>query len=228
MTPYYQDESVTIYHADALDIASELPRVDLVLTDPPFLMPAQHYASRKGWQRSWGDTSILARWWDGVLTAMVDRLKETGHFVTFCDDESYPVFYPGLYARFDVLNALVWDKAGIGMGSTWRHSHEFLIAARWKNATWTATRAITDILRVPIIPSADRHHPVDKPPALLAQIIEPTTMPNALVLDPFLGGGSTLIAAKMLGRKAIGIEIDERYCDVAAQRLSQETLGLSA
>jgi site-specific DNA-methyltransferase (adenine-specific) len=227
MTPYYQDDAVTIYHGDALEIAPTLGAVDLIMTDPPFFMPATHYQSRVGWQRSWGDTSILGAWWRFVVAALVPRLRPTGHFITFCDDESYPVFYPELYGRFDALAALVWDK-GMGMGSPWRRSHELLIAARWSGSKWTGGQGEPDIIRARRIPSADRIHPVDKPTDLLARLIEPTTAPGDAVLDPFMGGGSTIEAAKNLGRKAIGIEIEERYCEIAARRCSQEVLGLLA
>lgn len=229
MTPYYQDDLVTIYHGDALDIAPTLGMVDLILTDPPFFMPVQHYAARTEWQKSWGDTTILARWWGLVADALVPLLRPTGHFVTFCDDESYSVFYPELYRRFDTLNCLVWDKGAIGMGSPWRHSHELLISARRTGSKWTGGNvAVSDVLRVRTIPSGDRFHPVDKPTELLRMLIGPTTAAGDEVLDPFLGGGSTLVAAKEAGRRAIGIEIEERYCEIAANRCRQEVLGLSA
>ena len=228
MKPYYSDDWVTIYHGDTLEVAPGLGMVDLVLTDPPFFMPAQHYASRSDWQKSWGDTAILGRWWAGVLDVTVPHLRRTGHLMTFCDDESYPVFYPEVYRRFDTLNALVWDKGAIGMGSPWRHTHELIISARWSTSKWTGGGGQSDVLRVKTIQTADRHHPVDKPTELLRLLIGVTTAPGDLVLDPFLGGGSTLVAAKEAGRKAIGIEIEERYCEVAAQRCSQEVLGLLA
>ena len=227
MNPYYSDDLVTIYHGDALEVTPGLPTVDLVIADPPFSMPAQQYDGRSTWRRSWGDTSILSRWWAFVLDAAVPRLRRTGHFLTFCDDERYPVFYPELYRHFAQLNALVWDKGAIGMGSPWRHTHELIIGARWPGSTWTGSGGQSDVLRVKTLPTADRFHPVDKPPELLRQLIDPTTEPGALVLDPFLGGGSTLVAAKSLGRRAIGIEIEERYCEIAATRCSQEVLGLA-
>ena len=224
--PYYADDLVTIWHGDAMDILPTLGMVDLVLTDPPFFMPAQHYASRSEWQRSWGDTSILAAWWSLVVEAVVPHLRRTGHLITFCDDESYPVFYPPLYRRFDLLNGLVWDKGVIGMGSPWRHTHELLIAGRWSGSKWSGGGGQSDVLRVKSVPSAERRHPVDKPTDLLRQLILPTTDPGDTVLDPFLGGGSTLTAAKDLGRRVIGIEIEERSCEIAANRCRQEVLGL--
>jgi DNA modification methylase len=228
MTPYYDEGGITIYHGDCLEILPTLRResIDLVLTDPPFFMPAQHYATRKKWQRSWGDTSILATWWRQVVEATVPLLRPTGYFLSFCDDESYPVFYPDLYRRFDILAALVWDKGGIGMGATWRHSHEFIIAARWAESEWFGGAARSDVLRVRPVPSPNRNHPVDKPIGLLCQLIEPTTRSNGVILDPFIGGGSTLDAARQLGRRAIGIEVEESYCERVATRFAQGVLVL--
>jgi DNA modification methylase len=223
--PYYEDGAVTIYHGDALEVAPQVRGVDLCLTDPPFFMPAEHYSSRTHWQRSWGDTAILGGWWAQIVEKSIDpTLKATSNVIAFCDDESYPVFYPPLYSRFDRLAALVWDKGRIGMGTPWRRSHELLIHAWRKGAKWTGGGGIADVLRFSSVPQTDRVHPVDKPLPLLGALIAPTTAPGDLVFDPFMGGGGALLAAKGLGRKAIGIEIEERYCEIAAQRCAQDVL----
>jgi site-specific DNA-methyltransferase (adenine-specific) len=67
-------------------------------------------------------------------------------------------------------------------------------------------------------------HPVDKPVSLLSRLIAPITEPDGVVLDPFMGGGSTLVAAKSIGRRAVGFETEERYCEIAAKRCAQEVL----
>jgi site-specific DNA-methyltransferase (adenine-specific) len=225
LKPYYDDgNGIVIYHGDSLDVLPEMPLCDLVLTDPPFFMPAQHYNSRANWQRSWGDTSVLGRWFAQVIAALIPRMNPTARILSFCDDESYPVFYPELYRRFDTLASLVWDKSSIGMGSEWRHSHELIVSARWKDSAWHGAHALSDVLRVKNVPSAQRLHPVDKPTDLLRQLLAPTTREGDLVLDPFMGGGSTLLAARLMNRRAVGIELDEKYCEIAATRLSQSTL----
>lgn len=226
MKPYYEQGDVTIYHGDSLELLPSMPVCDLVLTDPPFFMPAQHYSSRANWQRSWGDTSILGRWFASVLEVLIPRMNPAARFLSFCDDESYPVFYPELYRRFDVLASLIWDKGGIGLGSEWRHGHELIISARWKDSQWYGGASRSDVLRVKNVPSANRLHPVDKPTDLLRQLLEPTTKHGDLVIDPFMGGGSTLLAARLMNRRVIGIELEEKYCEIAAQRVSQEVLPL--
>ena len=197
---------------------------ELLIADPPFFMPAQHYAARSEWARAWGDTAILARWWAGALDVLTPLIKGDGSAFVFCDDESYSVFYPALYTRFPALGALIWDKGRIGMGSPWRHAHEFILHARRAAAKWRGSSGETDVLKYAPVPSAQRFHPVDKPASLVAKLISVTTDPTDIVLDPFMGGGSTLDACRQLGRCGVGIEIEERYCEIAAKRLAQEVL----
>lgn len=230
-TPYYSDEWVTLYHGDCREVLPMLPRgsVDLVLTDPPFFMPATHYQSRTQWQRSWGDTSVLAAFWGVVLDSVIPLMRATGHLISFCNGDSYPVFYPEVYRRFDTMKCIVWDKGSIGMGRVWRNQHELLLAARWETSTFVEIGGSrSDIIKAKIIPSSERTHPVEKPTSLLAPLIEPTTLPGALILDPFAGTGSTVLAARMAGRRSIGIEAEERYCEIAAKRLAQDVFDFAA
>lgn len=224
--PYYADALVTLYHGDCLDLAGDLPQCDALVMDPPFFMPAQHYAARSEWARAWGDTAILRRWWAGVLDKLGPRLKGTGSAFVFCDDESYSVFYPECYIRFPGLSSLIWNKGRIGMGAPWRHAHEFILHARRADAKWRGSKGETDVLDFTPVPPSKRHHPVDKPDALLRKLLEVTTDVGDLILDPFAGGGSTLSAARAAGRRAIGVELEEAYCEVIARRLSQNLLDL--
>lgn len=221
--PYYRDGSVTLYHGDAREILPTLEpdSVDLVLTDPPFFMPAAHYQSRVNWQRAWSDTTILAAFWGLLLDECIRTLKSTGHLLTFCNGDSYPVFYPEMYRRFDTLKSLVWDKGRIGLGRVWRNRHELVVAARWRDSVFnTDGKLRADVLSHAPSLTRDRLHPVEKPVALLADLIEPTTPDAGVVLDPFAGSGSTLMAAATLGRRAVGIEGEERYCETIAKRLA--------
>ena len=226
MKPYYQDDQVTLYHGDCRDVLPTVKResVDLVLTDPPFFMPATHYQSRTVSQRSWGDTSILAMFWAAILDSVIPTLRRTGHLLAFCNGDSYPVFYPETYRRFEVCKSLIWDKGRIGMGSPWRNQHELVLAARWDGAYRNEERGCADVIQCPPVQSELRKHPVDKPVPLLSKLMKPVTPTGATVLDPFAGGGSTLVAAVAQGHSAIGIETEERYCEIIAKRLDQMCL----
>lgn len=224
--PYWTDGQITLYHGDCREVLPSLlrPIAHAVITDPPFFMPAQPYAGRdEAWQRSWADTSILATWWDLMAAMLTPMIMPDGHFLVFCDDSSYPVFYPAMYTRWPNIGCLVWDKGRPGMGTAWRNSSELIIAARGRSAHWSGGAA-GSVLKFPPVPPAVRVHPVDKPEPLLRALIAPSTPVGGLVLDPFAGGGSTLLAARALGRRAIGIEFDERYCEQAARRLDQADL----
>ena len=128
-----------------------------------------------------------------------------------------------MYNHFSYLKSLVWDKGHVGLGRIWRNQHELIIEARWGAGHETKDGKLrADVLCHKVTPSKKRNHPVEKPPSLLADLIIPTTLEEATILDPFMGSGTTLVAAKQLNRKAIGIEIEEKYCEIAVRRLSQE------
>jgi site-specific DNA-methyltransferase (adenine-specific) len=131
----------------------------------------------------------------------------------------------------EVLNfkqMLVWDKGGLGMGWHYRRSYETVLVAEKPGAAcrWYGGNNQSNVLRTPkIIPSASQH-PTPKPVALLATLIRCHTREGDLVVDPFVGAGTTLLAAKQLGRRCIGVEIDEHWCEIAALRLQQDVLPL--
>jgi site-specific DNA-methyltransferase (adenine-specific) len=158
---------------------------------------------------------------------MSEKVNDKGHLITFCDDESYAVFYPVIYKYWPNLMCLTWDKMRPGMGTAWRNSTELIIAARKRSAHWDGGARGT-VISVKPIHSKNRVHPVDKPVEVMKQLIEPTVPVGGTVLDPFAGGGSTLVAAKNLHRRAIGVELEERYCEIIANRCSQEVLDLGA
>ena len=115
----------------------------------------------------------------------------------------------------------MWDKGSPGMGDLnhWGPSYELIASAGSGQCVGSRDGSV---IRFPTAASAARLHPTEKPVPLLSHLIgklEPST-----VLDPFMGSGSTLRAAKDLGRKAIGIELSEAYCEAAAKRMSQEVL----
>jgi site-specific DNA-methyltransferase (adenine-specific) len=122
---------------------------------------------------------------------------------------------------------IVWDKCRHGMGDL---SNEF--GRQWEAIAFYPgpqhrfKRRPTDVIRVPCVSPADLLHPNEKPPELFACIFNAYES-DLMTVDPFMGSGSVLRAAKDLGRKAIGIEIEERYCEIAAKRLAQEVLPLA-
>lgn len=214
-----------IIQGDCLEVLKEIPEhsIDTILTDPPFFCPATHYQSRVNWGRKWSDMSILEHWWGLICDELKRVLKPTGHILVFCNADSYPAFYPPMYDRWDKLVCLVWDKERAGLGRIWRHQHELIIAGRNKGAFEPNDGVLrVDVLRFKATLSRERKHPVEKPIDLLSELIKATTPPGGTVLDPFVGGGSTLIAAKRDGFSFIGIERDKEYYEIAKRRLAEE------
>ena len=232
MKPYYEDDRTVIYNGDCREVLPEIARasVDVVLTDPPFFMPAAYYgikgshSGRPLASRSWGDTSVLASFWGQVVDLSIPTLRRTGHLLTFCNGESYPVFYPEVYRRFDSSSVLVWDKGRIGMGRPWRNQHELILAARWSGSFSNEHKGCSNVIKCSPVSQTARVHPVDKPVDLMAELMRPITPVGGTILDPFAGGGSVLVAARQSGFRAIGIETEERYCEAIASRLSQGDL----
>lgn len=232
MKPYYDVDGITIYHGDCRDVEPSLQRdgVDLLLTDPPYGM-----AFVSGWNqeqaavRSDGVRQGIraVRW---ALNTLEPTFSPDMHALVFCHWESWPDFYDNLCHLFAIRNALVWSKGGGGMGDL-RHEYAkdyemILFGARSRGRELRGIRHGAVLHGHKRVPAAQREVPFQKPESLLGELIERHCPEGGLVLDPFLGSGSTLVAAKFAGRRAIGIEIEERYCEIASRRLDQGVLDL--
>lgn len=241
-TPYYQDDTVTIYHADCRDILPLLPEksVDLVLTDPPFVNLSgdtkyHSYDSRaksSGWSyQTVGDT------WNATLDwmPMAWRVASLGMMV-FCTHHSVAEVKLAISAK--VICLFTWYKRNTPpSGQNAPHFSTEFIWAFQKNSGlhWKNMPTMYDIpkLSTGALASAERvlngdgstAHPTQKPVELLAKLLQCTESTHS-VLDPFLGSGTTAFAAKKLGHKCIGIEIEEKYCEIAAKRCSQSVMAL--
>ena len=208
----------------------ELPshKVDLILTDPPFFNPAAHYISRdkeKG-RRTFGDMSIMKIAFRGIIAELSRIQKKQGHTLIFCDCITYPTFFECAYNYFGYIRALIWYKGrnyfSLGKGA-WRYSYEMILHAFNENQFYVQLNR-QDLIECKNIIQDEKLHQAEKPTELLGKLIEAVTNEGFIVLDPFLGSGSTLFAAKKLNRYSIGIEIEEKYCEIAARRCSQEVM----
>lgn len=238
MKPYYEYAGITIYHGDCREILPLADGADLCVTDPPYRsldidvirgtttrlvgrgnaagrMPNGNRLGHKG---DWFGT-MPAPELTALLLDLYARIALTGALYVFADVKTGLDVFPALPQK----NVLVWDKQSIGMGYSWRRMHEW-IAYCPKPDHELRSKARGDILRCRGI--EDKQHPTEKPPGVIAPLLLNSSDEGALVFDPFMGSGTTLFAAKAAHRRAIGIEIEERYCEIAAKRLSQEVLAL--
>lgn len=212
--------SVT-YNADCLEMMKALPdnSVDCVITDPPYFLPAKHYATRKEFQRNFGDLGILESWFHQIWKEMQRILRDTGSFYIFCDGQIYPLFY--YYAYFFTKNArpLIWDKQTAFTGYGWRHQHEIILWGEMPKAAPIPT-GDGDVLKCRAVPVNERCHPAEKPIELLQRLIRKSTTEGQTVLDFTMGSGSTGVACELENRNFIGIEKDADYFAIAQKRIA--------
>jgi DNA modification methylase len=225
MTPYYEQDGITIYHGDCREV---LPFVsaDICIADPPYGI---------GYESAWGSTRFGPI--RGDESVQPDWLSALQPDTLYC------------FTRWDVLqawriaieatgrkvrDALVWDKQSHGAGDptkAWAPCYEHVLYASSKALPLARPRP-QNVLRfaridggaIGVATGNPLVHPSQKPVPLIKHIL--SKHDGMSVLDPFAGSGSTLVAAYSLGRRAIGIEIEERYCEIAAKRLAQSVLPL--
>jgi site-specific DNA-methyltransferase (adenine-specific) len=239
--PYYQDDAVTLYCGDALEIVEHWtgPIASLVLTDPPYCSGA-HESARRGKRASttpesvserptiaMDDMGLLGYEWTSRRWFMAVRrfTVEGGHVACFTDWRMAPwVMKLMEIAGWRLTNLVVWDKGYPGLGSGFRAQHEFIVVASNGEPEWHSYD-FGNVLKSTRVTKGE--HPHEKPVDLLSRLIQTCAPPQGVVFDLFAGAGTTLEAAKLAGRRAVGIEIDPVYCDIAVRRLSQEVLDLA-
>jgi DNA modification methylase len=208
MTPYYEQDGITIYHGDCRDVLPTIEPVDLVLTDPPY-----NFGKDYGTHDDSMATEAYEAWcaeWFGLCQNLSQRI------IVFPGHGNLPVWWnirkpsnvaccykPGNPAPGGSIQFCEWEP--------WLYWGPFMGGSNVIRATVTKQRDTGD-------------HPCPKPLSLMTALIQKSKAKT--IIDPFMGSGTTLRAAKDLGRKAIGIEIEERYCEIAARRLQQAVLPL--
>ena len=227
MKPYYDDgKGIVIYHGDCREILPTVESVRLVVTDPPYVFGIASTA-QEGKAGGWGDLMNSAAWY-ALLLREFKRLtaNQQGAAWVFNSWRSFPVLARAAYeAQWAIESLMVWDKQWIGPGGQRGLRPSYELSALFAQADFAiGNRGLADIWPCKWSSLKPSGHPAEKPVDLLARIIRESGQGD--VLDPFLGSGSTLVAAKKEGRRAIGIEIEEKYCETAARRLSQEVLQL--
>jgi len=194
---YYDQDGITIYHGDCRDILPTLGSVDLVLTDPPYGV------GKAAWDDSFPDF-----WIEAVFKLAPRVLCMPGNKSLMKAGAAFGTRYKDCIALYAV-NGMTRSVISFG------NFFPVIAAGDWK---WEAR---PNVIKFTVETSEHIDHPSPKPAAAIRRLIKLYSKPEWTILDPFMGSGTTLRAAKDLGRKAIGIEIEERYCEIAAHRLSQ-------
>ena len=222
MKPYYQDDLVTLYHCDCLEHPELWVGADVLVTDPPFGIG---YAPNVGSYRGAGSQTRIP---NAVAGDRTTDVRDKALQLWGCKPRI--VFGSWKAPRpMDVDHRLIWWKRGQAPGpanaSFMLQDEEIYVAGGGFVRSSPPKRSVfaTDEPR-----SIEVHtigHPTPKPVPLMEWLLE-RCQPSWMIADPFAGSGSTLVAAKQLGRRAIGVELEERYCEIAANRLAQDALPI--
>ena len=232
ITPYWTgaDGSV-LYHGDAVEIVPQVQKFHLLCTDPPYGVKFQSNRRSDLFPVMAGDDSEKVA--TAVMRLALKQLARGRHAYWFgpLDASTLPVCG---------VVPLVWDKGVIGMGDlscAWGPEHEPITFAvyelskanREKGYGSLAARLRQgSVLRHQRRQSGQVRHPSEKPVPLMRALIESSSVVDEWVCDPFAGSGSTLVAGLLSGRKVIGVEVEERYCAIAAERLNRVQAALAS
>lgn len=214
--PLYQDDLVTIYYADSL-IAMPALRPDVIVTDPPYGIGAYSNGTMGG--------GVLAKQSKFDKTDWDNKRPDRVYFEMMKHISRNQIIFGGNYFA-DILDPkmgwIVWDKDN---GNNNFADCE-LAWTSFNKATRKVKFKWQGMLQENMKEKEHRVHPTQKPLRVMEWIIENYTEPADVILDPFMGSGTTLVAAKRLGRKAIGIEINEKYCQIAIKRVKHIQMRL--
>ena len=216
-----------IIQGDCLEVMKGMgdKSVDLILTDPPYGIDYQ------------SNMRVMSKQFDKIANDNNDSrfpaydemyrvLKDNSVMIAFCSFKNYADDYKYIEKLFDIKNCIIWFKGGGGIGDLTHslltdyemaivaHKGQCLIRGKRHGSVWKSNKVNPNTMQ----------HPTEKPQDIIAKMIETFSDPDALVLDPFLGSGTTAVASKQMGRRYIGIEIDPRYVKIANDRLRQDIL----
>lgn len=221
MKPYYEHAGIQIFHGDCREILPGLERADLVVTDPPYGEVNRETLGLRVLDKGFADVPTME---NAEIANLIAPLTKSAY--VWCGTEQVSDLRAGFVKLGFTTRLGIWEKTNpspMNGGHLWLSALECCVFARSSGAYFSG------FCEAPIWrgPTCDRQqHPTQKPEWLFRHLIAKSCPPEGNILDPFMGSGTTLRAAKDLGRKAIGIEIEERYCEIAAKRLSQEVLAL--
>lgn len=209
MKPYFKDSHCEIYHGDNRIILPELNQADLILTDPPYGIGRDR--SKNETSRHGGRKAYDKQLWDKTT-------PEKESFILMFEKSTYQIIWGGNYFTPHLppsMGWLVWDKdQRIANSDVELAFTSFDCALRVFNCNRN------------IICREGAFHSTQKPLKLISWCIEQADKQASIqtIIDPFMGSGTTLVAAKLLGRKCVGIELEEKYCEIAVKRLAQAYL----
>lgn len=222
MKPYYRDpRGVVIYHANSSEILEKMKdgSISLIVTDPPYNAINRKTGGLRMIDKGSADTLPV----DVKRTASEMIRVVSGSVYIWCSDEQYTDWSNALRDGGLTTRKCAWWKTNpspMNGQYLWLSSLELCVFDRKPKAAFNL-RCAHPVWKGPVDKASA--HPTPKPVWLIEQLVKASSQPGDIVLDPYMGGGSTLVSCILNGRRGIGVEIDERYCEIAAKRL-QSTL----
>ena len=223
-----------IDNVDCLEGLAAIPdkSVDLIVTDPPYFLSMGHAGSKTNASKSeqlnsnraFNDLAICTPFYKQLFAEYARVLKEDGSFYFFTVWRGCAYYFPLINAALPVRNLIVWDKIA-GPGSFYSFAHEFIIFGTYKSKTKSGVGS--NVWRMKAFGSGakstngEKQHPTQKTWEIIAKAIEDSTEPDAVVLDTFMGSGTTAVAFIKTGRNFIGFELDEDYHALAQKRIDE-------
>lgn len=201
---------------DCLELLKTLPdkSVDLVVTDPPFGISFQSHRRKEKYDfiKNDDDLSFLPE-----LMSELDRvLKDNSHIYMFCAFKTIDIFKMEFEKYFELKNIIIWNKGNFGTGNYYRFKYEMVLFGQ-KGVKPLKSHSFADV--IDCNGTGNELHPTQKPVELLRVFIDNSTERGGVVLDPFMGSGSTGVACKQIERSFIGFEIDKNYYRVSCDRI---------
>ena len=213
---------INLMQGDCLERMKEIPdgSIDMVLTDPPYGMNLnpQRTSGKFHGEKIVNDDNLI---WVNNLFLECFRVtkKDTASFF-FCNHHCVSEFITGAkLAGYTIKNLIVWDKKQFGMGGNWRPVHELILICT-KGRFVTKSNSLKTIIEFKKVHHSKSIHPTEKPISILEHLIEQPDYNPKTILDPFMGSGTTGVAAKNLNRNFIGIELDAGYFEIAKERIN--------
>jgi DNA modification methylase len=223
----FNHEGVELWQGDCVAGMKELSSesVDLIVTDPPYGINYTSHRAKKGSARQQinvglsGDCAVDPHWLEEAARLLVDG----GAMYMFTRWDVYPQWKEAIEKHLTVKNAIVWVKTNHTAGDlagNYAYKYELILfAVKGRHIPYWLRRETNVWSEKSLTSSEPRVHPTQKPIGVTGRCIMNGAPPEGMVLDPFVGSGTTLIAAGLLGYKAIGIEIDPKWASVAEERL---------
>ena len=205
-----------LFNADCLEILAGLPdkSVDCVITDPPYGIDFQSHRRKEKYDKIQNDNDLS--FLDDLNKELFRVMKDNTHIYQFCAFKTIDKFKIAFEKYFDLKNIIIWNKGNFGTGNYYRYKYEFCLFGL-KGDRKLKSRAIPDVIDCD--GTSNKLHPTQKPTELIKIFVEQSSEEGGVVLDPFMGSGTTGEVCKMLNRDFIGIEINKDYFDVAENRI---------